>query len=95
MERAYTRFERAAVGTDLDTLGGTTYYIHVNDNGHWRNVPASVWNYRLGGYQVPKKWLSYRERRVLGREFRMEEAGYFSEVGKRVGGIVMAMHRQS
>ena len=24
-------------------------------------VPAAVWEYTIGGYQVLKKWLSYRE----------------------------------
>ena len=34
----------------------------------WRNIPATVWTYNLGGYQVLKKWLSYREHDVsLGR----------------------------
>ena len=28
---------------------------------------TAVWNYKLGGYQVLKKWLSYRESKVLGR----------------------------
>ena len=44
----------------VDTLGESTYDIHLNDNAYWRNVPGNVWNYRLGGYQVLKKWLSYR-----------------------------------
>ena len=47
----------------LPTLGETTLDIHLNDRAFWRNVPAAVWTYRLGGYQVLKKWLSYRERR--------------------------------
>ena len=25
---------------------------------YWRNVPAAVWGYKLGGFQVLKKWLS-------------------------------------
>ena len=29
---------------------------------HGRNI---VWNYKLGGYQVLKKWLSYREHKIL------------------------------
>jgi hypothetical protein len=28
---------------------------------YWRNVLARVWGYYIGGYQVIKKWLSYRE----------------------------------
>ena len=34
---------------------------------YWCNVPAAVWRYKLGGYQVLKKWLSYRERNILAR----------------------------
>ena len=43
-----------------------------NDTAYWRNVPASVWTYKLGGYQVLKKWLSYREQKVLGRPLNPE-----------------------
>ena len=64
VERPHTAAERAVVG-NATALGDTTYDIHLNDNAHWSNVPAAVWNYKLGGYQVLKKWLSYRERRVL------------------------------
>ncbi len=88
VERAYTGSERSAMGDALDTLGETTYDIHLNDNAYWRNVPANVWNYRLGGYLVLKKWLSYRERKVLGRALEVEEVGYFSEVGRRIGAIL-------
>ena len=89
MERSYTGSERSALGTAVDTLGETTYDIRLNDNAYWRNVPANVWNYRLGGYQVLKKWLSYRERKVLGRELRVEEVGYFSEVARRIGAMLL------
>ena len=89
VERAYSGSERSDLGAAVDTLGETTYDIHLNDNAYWPNVPAAVWNYRLGGYQVLKKWLSYRERKVLGRELRVEEVGYFSEVGRRIGAILL------
>ena len=91
VERAYTGSERSALGVALESLGQTTYDIHLNDNAYWRNVPANVWNYRLGGYQVLKKWLSYRERKVLGRELKVEEVGYFSEVARRTGAILLAV----
>ena len=29
-------------------------------------MPANVWEYYIGGYQVIKKWLSYREQELLG-----------------------------
>ena len=44
-------------------------------------------SYKLGGYQVLKKWLSYRERPVLGRALTLEEALYFAEVAWRIGAI--------
>ena len=92
VERAYTGSERAALAATLDNLGETTYDIHLNDNAYWRNVPAAVWNYRLGGYQVLKKWLSYRERKVLGRELRPVEVQYFSETARRIGAILLRVN---
>ena len=44
-------------------------------------------------YQVLKKWLSYRERDVLGRALTPEEVLYFAEMTRRVGGIVLATDR--
>lgn len=88
VERAYTASERSALGTAAGTLGETTYDIRLNDNAYWRNVPANVWNYRLGGYQVLKKWLSYREKKVLGRVLKVEEVAYFSEVARRIAAIL-------
>ena len=73
VERSYTSEEREVVGDTVPTLGDTTLDVYLNDRAYWRNVPASVWGYKLGGYQVLKKWLSYRERKVLGRGLRPEE----------------------
>ena len=89
VERDYTADERTALGDTTAVLGPTTFDIYLNGNAYWRNVPAAVWRYKLGGYQVLKKWLSYRERGVLGRALRPEEVGYFAEVARRIGGIVM------
>ena len=47
--------------------GQTTFDVYLNARTFWRNVPAAIWRYKLGGYQVLKKWLSYRERGILGR----------------------------
>ena len=72
-----------------DALGATTYNIHLNDHAYWRNVPANVWTYRLGGYQVLKKWLSYRERKVLGRHLRPAEVQHFSQTARRIAAILL------
>ena len=82
--RSYTSEERAAMGDVASTLGDTTFDIYLNDRAYWRNVPASVWGYKLGGYQVLKKWLSYRERKVLGRSLLPEEVQHFAETARRI-----------
>ena len=55
----------------------------------WHCGPVEIWTYRLGGYQVLKKWLSYRERDILGRWLHPEEVqhreadcGDFDDVGR-------------
>ena len=88
VERPYTAEERAALGESAHTLGETTLDIHLNDRAYWRNVPAAVWSYKLGGYQVLKKWLSYRERVVLGRALRPEEVQHFTDTARRIAGIL-------
>ena len=59
--RAYMSEERTALGEVVSTLGGMTFGVYLNDGAYWRNVPAAVWTYKVGGYQVLKKWPSYRE----------------------------------
>ena len=87
-EREYTAEEREALGDAIATLGDTTCDIHLNNNAHWRNVPTAVWNYKLGGYQVLKKWLSYRETKVLGRPLTAEEAQHFTDTARRIAAVL-------
>ena len=51
--------------------------------------PAKVWNYKLGGYQVLKKWLSYRENKVLGRPLAPEEVQRFTDTARRIAAVLM------
>ena len=88
VERAYTPDEKAAMGDNIPTLGETTFDIYLNDRAFWRNVPAAVWTYKLGGYQVLKKWLSYRERNVLDRPLKPEEVQHFTDTARRVAGVL-------
>ncbi len=89
VERDYSRPERSALGDAVAVLGESTFDIYLNDAAFWRNVPADVWCYRLGGYQVLKKWLSYREQTVLGRSLRPEEIQHFCETVRRISAILM------
>ena len=88
VERDYTNDERNALGDAIPTLGDTTCDVYLNDRAYWRNVPAAVWNYQLGGYQVLKKWLSYRESKVLGRWLLPEEVQHFTDTARRISAIM-------
>ena len=88
VERPYTAHERAALGESAHTLGDTTFDVHLNDRAYWCSVPAPVWSYKLGGYQVLKKWLSYREHKVLGRPLHPSEVQHFTDTARRIGAIL-------
>ncbi|MDE0460329.1 MAG: hypothetical protein OXI15_23830, partial [Chromatiales bacterium] len=90
-ERAYAADERAALNDANAMLGETTFDIHLNRRACWRNVPAAVWRYKLGGYQVLKKWLSYRERGILARPLRPEEVQHFTDTARRIAAILMTV----
>ena len=86
--RGYSDDERAAIADAAPALGDTTVDVYLNGRAFWRNVPTGVWRYRLGGYQVLKKWLSYRERGVIGRALRPDEIAAFSETARRIAAIL-------
>ncbi len=87
--RDYTTAERDALGDAVVVLGDATVDVCLNDNARWSNIPAAVWNYKLGGYQVLKKWLSYRESKVLGRRLLPEEVQHFTDTARRIAAVLM------
>ena len=88
-ERAYTPEETTAMLDALPVLGDKTFDVYLNGEAFWRNIPAAVWDYRLGGYQILKKWLSYREREVLGRRLRTEEVQHFTDTARRIAALLL------
>jgi hypothetical protein len=99
-ERDYSADERAAIAEGAATLGlssdqaigllgETCFDVYLNDVAYWRCVPSNVWRYTIGGYQVIKKWLSYRERTLLGRDLKPEEARYVTEMVRRITALVL------
>ena len=92
VERDYTAAERGALADAVPTLGNTTFDVYLNQRAYWRNVPAAVWNYQLGGYQTLKKWLSYRESKVLVRPLRPDEVQHFTDTARRVGAIIQLVN---
>jgi hypothetical protein len=70
-------------------LGGSTHDIYLNDIAYWKNIPDRVWNYTIGGYQVIKKWLSYREQKLLGRSLKQEEVMEVTNIARRITAILL------
>jgi predicted helicase len=62
--------------------------VYLNDTTYWRGVPTEAWAYTLGGYQVLKKWLSYRETAVLGRPLQADEAREFMHICRRLTALL-------
>jgi Type ISP C-terminal specificity domain len=80
-------FDPAEAGSEL--LGPDTVDVYLNDRAYWKNVPIRVWEFTLGGYQVLKKWLSYREKAILGRGLTEEEVSYITQVARRIAALVL------
>ena len=78
-----------ALGDAVVTLGVTTCDVYLNDNAYWKNVPLPAWEYTLGGYQVLKKWLSYREQALLGRPLTVDEVTYLRDVIRRIASLLL------
>lgn len=70
-------------------LGKTTRDIYLNEVAYWQNIPERVWGYTIGGYQVIKKWLSYREETLLGRSLTTEEVREVSNITRRIAAILL------
>ena len=47
-----------------------------------------VWEYTIGGYQVIKKWLSYREKPLLGRGLTIAEVRCVTETARRIAALL-------
>ena len=73
--------EGARAGKSLD--------VYLNATAYWQNVPQAVWDFTIGGYQVMKKWLSYREQRVLGRALTMAEIMEVTAMARRLAALVL------
>jgi hypothetical protein len=89
------RVENRAV-SETEAAGGfgtTTHDVYLNAQACWRHVPTDVWNYTLGGYQVLKKWLSYREQTLLGRPLTLDEVKTFTAIARRIAALLSLRDR--
>jgi hypothetical protein len=87
--RAFSKDEEAALEGAAPFLGPDTLDVHLNDSAFWKNVPRAVWEYHLGGYQVIKKWLSYREKAILGRGLKIEEVAHVRDTARRIAALIL------
>jgi Type ISP C-terminal specificity domain len=84
------------VASDAEAAGGfgtKTHDVYLNAQACWRHVPTDVWNYTLGGYQVLKKWLSYREQTLLGRPLTLDEVKTFTAIARRIAALLQLRER--
>jgi hypothetical protein len=65
-------------------LGDQVLDIYLNGTTSWNGVPEASWNFKVGGFQVLRKWLSYREEAVLGRHLSWAEARQFQSIVRRL-----------
>lgn len=63
--------------------------VYLNESACWKNIPAPVWDYTIGGYQVIKKWLSYREFELLGRPLTPDEAREVTQMARRIAALIL------
>jgi hypothetical protein len=99
-ERQYDEAEAKAIDAEATArgmsakearrlLGEKTCDVYLNGTAYWRNIPLNVWEYYIGGYQVIKKWLSYRENGILGRALKPEEAREVMNMARRIAAIIL------
>jgi hypothetical protein len=100
VDRNYSPSERSAILEGAKAVGLTekevfahlgekTCDIYLNDVAYWSNIPEKVWEYSIGGNQIIKKWLSYREEPLLGRALTKDEVRYVQEMARRIAALLL------
>ena len=83
VRRPFTEAEQPAA----EMLGPMTNDIYLNADTYWANIPDEVWDFTIGGYQVLKKWLSYREHPLLGRPLATDELRHVRDTARRLAAL--------
>jgi hypothetical protein len=77
------------VGPDYKLPWFEFHDVYLNESACWKDIPAEVWDYTIGGYQVIKKWLSYREFELLGRPLTPDEAREVTHMARRIAALIL------
>jgi hypothetical protein len=98
-QRPYSTSELEALSKGASEIGmsleraiellGSPLDIYLNETTHWKCVPSAVWEYVIGGYQIIKKWLSYRDVSVMNRPLSKEEAREVTSMVRRIAAIIL------
>ena len=76
-------------GRAVSLLGATMVDVGMNDASFWRGIPEQVWECWIGGHQVLKKWLSYRDHSSIARPLSAEEVGHVQQVARRIAAVLL------
>lgn len=79
--------DEAPAQAEAALLGTHTQDVFLSTDGYWRNIPEAVWSFTIGGYQVMKKFLSYREQPLLGRALSPTEIRYVRDMARRLAAL--------
>jgi hypothetical protein len=91
-ERSALAGVAAVLGEDIATLEnrlGPPIDVKLNAVAYLQGVPTSVYEINIGGYQVLKKWLSYRDREVISRPITVAEAREAVTIVRRLTAYVL------
>lgn len=80
---------RLAEGLPPRGLGHDVVDAYLNEEVYWGGIPGTVWDYTVGGYQVLKKWLSYRSFSVMRRSLTIKEIEEFTDIARRIASLLM------
>lgn len=86
--RAYAATESAAQAK-AGLLGAVVFDVGMNDASFWSGIPEAVWECRIGGYQVLKKWLSYRDHSIIGLALSGEEVAHVQQTARRIAAVLL------
>lgn len=56
------------VGKGYPKYNDTLRRVFINKEQYFEGVPAEMWNFHIGGYQVCHKWLKDRQGRQLSHQ---------------------------
>ncbi len=68
----------------LERLGSNYANGRINSIVWFMDIPGAAWEFTIGGRKVLRKWLSYRDHRVIKRPLTVQEMEQFSNIARRL-----------